>query len=102
MVGLRTGEDTIAIEVEDDGRGLGNPRLQVGRGLANMRVRAQRVGARLDIGDANPGVRVALELNRADAATADRIFGRASVRSEGFDEGADVPALAGEDLARRG
>ena len=99
---LRVDENTISIGVEDDGRGLGHERSPPGHGLANMQARARRVGARLEIGGANPGVRVALELNRADAATADRTFGQASARSEGFDEGADVPALAGEDLARRG
>jgi signal transduction histidine kinase len=65
-VRLHTDHRTIGIEVFDDGLGLGpnsNP-SRGGHGLANMRARALRVGARLEITDLNPGVRVAVKFNR--------------------------------------
>jgi signal transduction histidine kinase len=53
----------VRVEVIDDGHGLGGEHARAaGHGLANMRTRASRVGARLDIADRNPGVRVLLEL----------------------------------------
>lgn len=61
---LRTNGGGIGIEVVDDGLGLGDEGARNGHGLANMRARARRVGARLHITDQNPGVRVAVELDR--------------------------------------
>ncbi len=60
---VRAADRVVRIEVIDDGRGLGGEHARAaGHGLANMRARAARVGARLDIADRNPGVRVSLEL----------------------------------------
>jgi signal transduction histidine kinase len=64
---LHADDQTIGVEVVDDGRGLAAAGAQLGHGLANMRSRAQRIGARLEITDRAPGLRVSLELNRQEA-----------------------------------
>jgi signal transduction histidine kinase len=64
---LRTDERAIAIEVQDDGRGLAGASPHGGHGLANMRARARRLGARVEIADLHPGVRVAARLERDKA-----------------------------------
>jgi signal transduction histidine kinase len=64
QVRLHTDERAIAIEIRDDGRGLAGASPHGGHGLANMRARAQRLGARLDIADLHPGVRVTTRLER--------------------------------------
>jgi signal transduction histidine kinase len=69
-VRVRTDDRTIGIEVCDDGLGLGDKGARGGHGLANMRARAQKVGAQLEITERHPGVRVAIELNRANVLVA--------------------------------
>ena len=62
-VRLRADDRGVRIEVIDNGRGLGGEHAQAaGHGLANMRSRAARMGARLEIADRSPGVRVSVEL----------------------------------------
>jgi signal transduction histidine kinase len=63
---LHMEEQTLTIEVADDGRGLGKASAQGGHGLANMRARALHLGARLEIADRHPGVRVAVRFDRGD------------------------------------
>lgn len=47
---MRHGEETLVLEVEDDGRGLpANPPSQTGMGLRIMRYRASMIGANLEI-----------------------------------------------------
>lgn len=58
----------IGIEILDNGRGLGDAGALGGHGLANMRARAVRAGARLEIADGHPGVRVSVQLEREAAA----------------------------------
>ena len=65
---LRTDPRSVGIEVVDDGRGLGDGRSRAGHGLTNMRARASRVGARIEIADQHPGVRVTVGLNRQSAS----------------------------------
>jgi len=55
---------TVTIEVVDDGRGLDDPDTRGGHGLGNMRARAQHIGARLEIADQQPGVRVTVRFDR--------------------------------------
>lgn len=62
---LRREEGAFTIEVADDGRGLGHSGAHGGHGLANMRARALHLGARLEVADRNPGVRVAVRFDRA-------------------------------------
>lgn len=64
---LRMEEQTLTIEVADDGRGLDNANLRGGHGLNNMRARALHIGARIEITDRHPGVRVAVSFRRADS-----------------------------------
>jgi signal transduction histidine kinase len=62
--GLRddaAGRSGVFLEVRDDGVGAAAPSPS-GRGIANMRQRADEIGARLVIGDAEPGTRVELWL----------------------------------------
>jgi len=61
---LRADDRTLGLEIDDDGRGLAHAERQGGHGLLNMRARALRVGARLDITDRHPGVRVSVQLDR--------------------------------------
>jgi signal transduction histidine kinase len=61
---LRVDDRTLCIEIDDDGRGLGHADKQGGHGFLNMRARALRVGARLEITDRHPGVRVSVQLER--------------------------------------
>ena len=81
-ISLRRNAADLVLEVSDDGDGLPSGREEApppgagtpiggagaGRGLANMRARAQRLGARLFIGNAGPagGTRVALEWPMAE------------------------------------
>ena len=62
-VRLRTQGGALAIEICDDGCGLRDAHATRGRGLANMRTRARGLGARLDIADRHPGVRILVELD---------------------------------------
>lgn len=63
VVNLESGERTVRMTVEDDGNGIPAAR-RAGVGLAAMRERAERIGARLAIGDRpGGGTRVALECN---------------------------------------
>ena len=66
---LRTDERTIAVEVLDDGCGLGGAPSHGGHGLANMRARALRIGARLEIADRHPGARVVACFDREQAVS---------------------------------
>ena len=50
------------LELADNGRGLVEADRTAGRGLSNMRTRAARLGGRLSLGDAGPGVGLRLEL----------------------------------------
>lgn len=54
----------LTIEVVDDGQGLNSARARGGHGLNNMRARALHLGARLEIADQRPGVRVAVSFDR--------------------------------------
>jgi len=67
---LRMEGRTLSIEVADDGRGLANPNARGGHGLNNMRARALHLGARIEIADQHPGVRVAVRFDRGE--TSDR------------------------------
>jgi len=64
---LRMEGRTLNIEVEDDGRGLENANARGGHGLNNMRARALHLGARIEIADQHPGVRVAVRFDRGDS-----------------------------------
>ena len=59
---LTLGEPAVAIEIEDDGRGM-QPGRPAGRGLANMRRRAAALAAELEIGTTpGGGTRVVVRL----------------------------------------
>jgi signal transduction histidine kinase len=64
---LRVQERTLSIEIVDDGRGLDRANARGGHGLNNMRARALHLGARIEIADQNPGVRVAIHFDRGDS-----------------------------------
>jgi signal transduction histidine kinase len=71
-VRLRMDERALTIEVADDGQGLAGAGARGGHGLNNMRARALHLGARLEIADRHPGVRVAVRFDRrATAARAE-------------------------------
>ena len=62
-VGLALGEQSLVMDVTDDGRGReGGAASPSGRGLQNMAARARRLGATLELTDAAPGTRVRLTL----------------------------------------
>jgi signal transduction histidine kinase len=63
-VRLHACEQCIRIDVSDDGRGLRNAAAGTGRGVANMRARALRVGARLELTDLDPGLRLSIDYRR--------------------------------------
>jgi signal transduction histidine kinase len=65
---LRMEGRTLNIEVADDGRGLENANDRGGHGLNNMRARALHLGARIEIADQHPGVRVAVRFDRDDSS----------------------------------
>jgi len=67
-VRLHTDARVIVIEVSDDGHGMHRTGAVAGRGMVNMRARALRVGARLEITHLEPGLRVAVDLDRRTAA----------------------------------
>jgi signal transduction histidine kinase len=48
-------EHCLSIDIEDDGRGFDASLPAAGHGLANMRARAERIGARLEVGAAATG-----------------------------------------------
>lgn len=68
---LRMEEETLAIEVADDGRGLNKANAQGGHGLNNMRARALHLGARIEIADQHPGVRVTVRFDRGNTPSRD-------------------------------
>jgi hypothetical protein len=61
-VALTHADGTLLLEIADDGRGSAAPRSAAGRGQANMRERARRLGARLDVEETRPGLRVRLAM----------------------------------------
>ncbi len=63
---LRMETRTLTIEIVDDGRGLGGANAHGGHGLNNMRARALHLGARIEIADQHPGVRVAVCFERGE------------------------------------
>jgi signal transduction histidine kinase len=67
-VRLRMDERALSIEIADDGRGLAAGGTHGGHGLNNMRARALHLGARLEIADGHPGVKVAVRFERGAAA----------------------------------
>jgi signal transduction histidine kinase len=69
-VDLRANAERVTIEISDDGRGLAAAPTVASHGLANMRARAHDVGARLQITDGGPGVRVLLNFERRAAVLA--------------------------------
>ncbi len=76
---LATGEPAIAVEIEDDGRGMQSGRA-AGRGLANMRRRAQALAAEIEIGPGpRGGTRVVVRLPLAGGAAAARDAGHVAM-----------------------
>lgn len=69
-VRLQADAEQVRVEVADDGSGLAAAARADSHGLANMRARAASLGARLQIADGRPGVRVLLTLARQPAAVA--------------------------------
>lgn len=68
LVRLAAMDDTLVMEVVDDGRGLPDELPSGGRGLANMRSRAQRLGATLSMQSSRHGTQLRLELPLASPA----------------------------------
>lgn len=61
-----TSENTVFVEVRDDGIGMGDA-TNTGHGLRNMRCRAEREGIILHIEDASPGTRVRMAVPQGTA-----------------------------------
>jgi len=62
LVRLAARDDTLVMEIVDDGRGLPDEVPAGGRGLDNMRSRAQRLGATLTMQSSRHGTQLRLEL----------------------------------------